>query len=399
MAASNAPSRRAPAASSADNVAAVVLVVVGAGGFFLVSALLVFGFYLLVTRHSRASAKAKAAAALAVQAAQAPDIAAWNALGSTADEREKTIKLMFHNQEGSLSVGTRSYFRGKGRGDQGNWTYDDNCFVELRISRSLAAMEPREREFLRTVYLLFNAGEINEQQFRYYGFAFINGDGKATIDRWTYWFPGEEYVAEAGIKNGPDVVRFHQNQRDASVDSAVNALMGVLQKLGRKATAPRWSRKSTGACAEAARWFGPEDLPGTMFEGDGPYAVRLGVLDGSDEVLCYAGEGSLITIAPPGSGKTQCFVLPNMLTWPGPAVVLDVKGEIYAATSAWRAKNVGPVFRFSPLDPANSHCYNPLVFVRADPEYLWEDSRFLADMMLVPSGAADPFWESWPATC
>jgi type IV secretion system protein VirD4 len=106
------------------------------------------------------------------------------------------------------------------------------------------------------------------------------------------------------------------------------------------------------------------------------------------------GEGSLITIAPPRSGKTQCFVLPNMLTWPGSAVDLDGKGEIYGATSKWRAENVGPVFKFSPMDPANSHCHNPLVFVRSDPDHLWEDAHLLADMMIVPTQSKDPFWEN-----
>lgn len=52
------------------------------------------------------------------------------------------------------------------------------------------------------------------------------------------------------------------------------------------------------------------------------------------------------------------------------------------------------MFKFSPLDPGSSHCYNPLVFIREDPDYIWEDSRFLADMMIVPSGASDPFWEN-----
>jgi type IV secretion system protein VirD4 len=108
----------------------------------------------------------------------------------------------------------------------------------------------------------------------------------------------------------------------------------------------------------------------------------------------YDGEGSLITVAPPGSGKTQSQVFPNLLMWKGAAVVLDVKGEIYQQTSKWRRENVGPVYKFSPLDPATSHGYNPLAEVRADPEYLWEDARFLADMMIVPSGAKDPFWEN-----
>ncbi|HKR06987.1 MAG TPA: type IV secretory system conjugative DNA transfer family protein, partial [Bacteroidia bacterium] len=51
-------------------------------------------------------------------------------------------------------------------------------------------------------------------------------------------------------------------------------------------------------------------------------------------------------------------------------------------------------FKFSPLDPNNSNSYNPLVFIRQDSDFIWEDSRFLADMMIVPSGATDPFWEN-----
>src|SRR5439155_13494433 len=47
-----------------------------------------------------------------------------------------------------------------------------------------------------------------------------------------------------------------------------------------------------------------------------------------------------------------------------------------------------------PLDAAHSHAYNPLVSIRQDADFLWEDARFLADMMIVPSGASDPFWEN-----
>jgi type IV secretion system protein VirD4 len=113
----------------------------------------------------------------------------------------------------------------------------------------------------------------------------------------------------------------------------------------------------------------------------------------SDKWWYYDGEGSLITVAPPGSGKTQSQVLPNLLMWKGAAVVLDVNSDIYEQTSKWRQQNVGPVYKFSPLDPASSHGYNPLTLVRADPDYLWEDARFLADMMIVPV-EKDPFWEA-----
>jgi type IV secretion system protein VirD4 len=102
----------------------------------------------------------------------------------------------------------------------------------------------------------------------------------------------------------------------------------------------------------------------------------------------------MVTIAPPGSGKTQCNVFPNLLTWTGPAIVLDISGDIFEHTAAWRGANVGPVYKFSPLEPEDSHKYNPLTFVRRDPDFIWEDSRLLAEMMIVPSLSSDPFWEN-----
>ncbi len=83
----------------------------------------------------------------------------------------------------------------------------------------------------------------------------------------------------------------------------------------------------------------------------------------------------MVTIAPPGSGKTQCNVFPNLLTWKGPAIVLDISGDIYEHTAGWRAAHVGPVYKFSPLEPEDSHKYNPLAFVRNEPDFIWEDAR------------------------
>jgi type IV secretion system protein VirD4 len=74
--------------------------------------------------------------------------------------------------------------------------------------------------------------------------------------------------------------------------------------------------------------------------------------------------------------------------------VLDISGDIYEHTARWREENVGPVFKFSPLEPDDSHKYNPLTFVRGEPDYIWEDSRLLAEMMIVPSISSDPFWEN-----
>lgn len=55
------------------------------------------------------------------------------------------------------------------------------------------------------------------------------------------------------------------------------------------------------------------------------------------------------------------FVIPNLLSYKGSAVVLDVKGENYEATARFRQKMGQTVYRFSPRDfDEPSFRYNPL---------------------------------------
>lgn len=70
-----------------------------------------------------------------------------------------------------------------------------------------------------------------------------------------------------------------------------------------------------------------------------------------------------LIVAPTGRGKTTGFVIPNLLTYRGSAVVLDVKGENFEATSRHRAAQGDKVFRFAPTDwkDGRSHRYNPLL--------------------------------------
>jgi len=68
-------------------------------------------------------------------------------------------------------------------------------------------------------------------------------------------------------------------------------------------------------------------------------------------------------VAPTGRGKTTGFVIPNLLTYQGSTVVLDVKGENFEATARHRAAEGDAVFRFAPTDwnDGRSHRYNPLL--------------------------------------
>ncbi|MCA0206948.1 MAG: type IV secretory system conjugative DNA transfer family protein [Proteobacteria bacterium] len=68
-----------------------------------------------------------------------------------------------------------------------------------------------------------------------------------------------------------------------------------------------------------------------------------------------------LIVAPTGRGKGVGFVIPNLLTYKGSAVVLDVKGENFRETSRFRASTGDKVFRFAPTDwDRPTHRYNPL---------------------------------------
>jgi len=143
-----------------------------------------------------------------------------------------------------------------------------------------------------------------------------------------------------------------------------------------------------------AAWLGRADIPDSIYNPSFGKGLFLGLLEDGTP-LSYDGEGSLFTIAPPGAGKSRCQVIPNLLMYDGPAIVLDIKGECYADTAGYRSRAHGKVIRFAPYDKENSACYNPLDFVRSDPEFLASDARKMADMLVVPTGKAkDPYWEN-----
>jgi type IV secretion system protein VirD4 len=296
---------------------------------------------------------------------------AMNHFGTTKDERSKNIDSVFDKRAGDLA-----------------FDLNEQGIKECRFFRSISAMSPREREVMRTACHLYNLGLFGkETNFYLTRFGLIYADGKAAIT-------GESKLKYSNVRVTSDALKLYQgnNGLESMINLTLNWLQTAIKKNNNDPILNKLSSRLHGD--------GGDLVPGAPLKsGAKGVPVEGGLVLGLDEKASdrwwyYDGEGSLITVAPPGSGKTQSQVFPNLLMWKGAAVVLDVKGEIYEQTSKWRRDNVGPVYKFSPLDPATSHGYNPLAEVRADPEYLWEDARFLADMMIVPSGAKDPFWEN-----
>src|SRR5438067_12823330 len=66
------------------------------------------------------------------------------------------------------------------------------------------------------------------------------------------------------------------------------------------------------------------------------------------EPLWYLGDNHLMTVAPTGAGKGRGVIIPNLLSYPGPVVIVDPKGEAYQ-TTARRRRQMGQ--RVIILDP------------------------------------------------
>jgi type IV secretion system protein VirD4 len=138
----------------------------------------------------------------------------------------------------------------------------------------------------------------------------------------------------------------------------------------------------------SARWAKLEDVNRAgLFTSDG---VVLGKLDraylrhdGPEHVLCFA---------PTRSGKGVGLVVPSLLTWPGSAVVHDIKGENWQLTSGFRSRH-GRVLLFDPTN-VQSAAYNPLLEVRRGD---WEvrDVQNIADILVDPEGSLEKrdHWE------
>jgi type IV secretion system protein VirD4 len=334
-------------------------------------------------------------------------------LGPTHDERMVAIDRMF--EAGTATVESTSFFswnRGQSHGMQALILERQGLAGLLRgpvrqvvvivtVSRSLAGMDNRERAYLRVAEELNSAANGSDRDFRTWRTSLIWADGKglATNYQWKGLLTKDdelERASHAGNSSVDQALKDHQRNvagvlADMQQFAASAGSRPDLDPAYRPILSELVAKIAPGGGSGA--WLKGPEVSGSPFAKRSDYALHIGTLsDGTP--LDYSGDGSIVTIAPPGSGKTECNGFPNLLTWDGPAIVLDVSGSIYEKTAAWRAANVGPVYKFSPLEPEDSHRYNPLTFVRQEPDYVWQDSRLLADMMIVPSLSGDPFWEN-----
>jgi len=117
------------------------------------------------------------------------------------------------------------------------------------------------------------------------------------------------------------------------------------------------------------------------------------------DLVTYAGEGHLITFAPTGTGKTTGPVICNALKHPGQLIVLDMKGEVHAATAAARRAMGQEVHVLDLRDDAQTASLNPLdLAVRCGTDPAAIARSFAAELIERNPDERDRFWNDWSET-
>jgi len=159
----------------------------------------------------------------------------------------------------------------------------------------------------------------------------------------------------------------------------------------------KWLSRNSEDVHGSARWATEDDIRRT-----GLLDARKGVYVGgwaepSDAKLHYLrhdGPEHILAFAPTRSGKGVGLVIPTLLTWSESTVVYDIKGENWAKTAGFRAKQGHLCFKFSPVEEAGSSRFNPLAELRLFTARDVSDAQNIADM-IVRTGEDSPQERYW----
>ena len=184
---------------------------------------------------------------------------------------------------------------------------------------------------------------------------------------WWYWY--DAYAPEVFSRGG--------------AIAASSGLLATGVAIGMAVWRSRLARSVT--TYGSARWAEREDIDKAGLTG--PAGVFLGRAPGRDGAyLRHEGPEHVMAFAPTRSGKGVGLVVPTLLSWPGSAVVHDIKGENWHLTAGWRAR-FSHCLLFNPTD-ARSAAYNPLLEVRRGVHEV-RDVQNIADILVDPEGALE----------
>ncbi|WP_374469604.1 type IV secretory system conjugative DNA transfer family protein [Phenylobacterium sp.] len=178
-------------------------------------------------------------------------------------------------------------------------------------------------------------------------------------------------------RHDPDVRRWVKIGALTSGTGALVAVVGVASQMRRPLHG-------------AARWASEAEIRRAGLR------ARTGIVLGrkGGRLLVFGGQEHVMLYAPTRSGKGVGVVIPNLLAWPGSAVVLDVKRENWEASAGYRRAHGQATFLFDPLaEDGRTARYNPLGHIdRRDPLAAIDELQRVAAMLFPHPHNGDPFW-------
>lgn len=267
----------------------------------------------------------------------------------------------------------------------------EQAFAQASFQRTLQTMTDAERATLRLAEMLFALGELTPTERWKIRVPIVWNQGQCLITGAEAFTSADRFDAfRDGIST---LFRGHLGETRSATERLQEALRKALLPGSKVSSADRTVLERY--LFSGARWLTPE-AGATLLSPilpPRPSALCLGIIQGTGKELLFDRSESLITIGPPGTGKSQTLMR-NLLTMDGGALVIDLKGELYDATAEWRRHNVGDVYRFAPADLAHSILFNPLDTIRPEVEDAYEDAQKLVNLIMVPEDAkGKDFWD------
>jgi type IV secretion system protein VirD4 len=165
--------------------------------------------------------------------------------------------------------------------------------------------------------------------------------------------------------------------------AASSGLLGTSAAIGMAVWRSRLAKQVT--TYGSARWAEPKEIADSGLTK--PAGVVLGkTSDRELDYLRHEGPEHVMAFAPTRSGKGVGLVVPTLLSWPGSAVIHDIKGENWNLTAGWRSR-FSHCLLLNPTD-AKSAAYNPLLEVRRGMHEV-RDVQNIADILVDPEGALE----------
>ena len=127
--------------------------------------------------------------------------------------------------------------------------------------------------------------------------------------------------------------------------------------------------------------------PANTLRSSTPHGFIFGAKDSSYIIKPETTDGHILVIGGVGSGKSSCLAIPTMRAWRSRVFAIDIKGELYEHTRAYRKT----IKVFSPIDDS-SYGYDPYYLIRKSDNPAQEAHAIAQAVIPLPPETKDPFW-------